>query len=248
MREKNLAVVILAAGKGTRMKSDLPKVLHKVAGKPMIEYVVETAKKLNANPIILIVGYQADKVKTNFQKSDIEFVLQEPQLGTGHAVLQAEQNLAGFDGDVLVLYGDVPFTKLETLQNLITRHRTTSASATILTTIMPDPTRYGRIIRTPKGHVNEIVEHSDINPEQAKIKEINTGIVCFDKEKLFDALKKVKVNEKKGEIYLTDTIKIMRDNDLLVEAEIAQDPLEVMGLDTQEKLKLAEEGLGKFYD
>lgn len=242
MSEDKLAIVILAAGKGTRMKSETPKVLHNVSGKPMIDYVVQTAKELDAARIILVVGYKAEMIESHFSDDEtLEYVLQEPQLGTGHAVLQTEKSLEDFPGDVLVLYGDVPFTSYKTLKKLLDTHHEKNAAATILTTIMLNPKRYGRVVRNPDFGVEEIVEDVDADPEQKKIKEINTGIICFRREELFQALKKIDADNNQGELYLTDTIKILKEKNLPVEAVIANDSNEVMGLDTKEKLKQAEE-------
>ena len=188
----NLATVIMAAGKGTRMKSDLPKVLHKINGRPLVHYVIDLAVKLHSEKTILIIGHEKEMVKIACKDLNVEFASQDQQLGTGHAVQMTEPQLGAYDGDVLVLSGDVPLLTQETIKTLIDEHKKSSATATLLTSELEDPTGYGRIIRDANGFVKKIVEHKDANEEELKIKEINVGIYIFDAKNLFAALKNVK--------------------------------------------------------
>jgi bifunctional UDP-N-acetylglucosamine pyrophosphorylase/glucosamine-1-phosphate N-acetyltransferase len=237
---KSIAVVILAAGKGTRMNSDLPKVLHKICGKPMVEYVIKTAGQLKAERIILVVGHKWEQAKDLIDRYKVEFAIQMEQFGTGHAVLQTQKLLSDFDGDVLILYGDVPLLTAETLNKLLKEHRKRKAAATVLTAILDDPSHYGRIIRDKKGMVQEIVEAKDASADQIKVKEINTGIICFDRVALFSALKRITNDNKQGEYYLTDAIKIIRGQNLTVGGMVTADPVETLGINSPEELKKLE--------
>jgi bifunctional UDP-N-acetylglucosamine pyrophosphorylase/glucosamine-1-phosphate N-acetyltransferase len=237
---KSLAVVILAAGKGTRMNSDLPKVLHKIGGKPMVEYVIRTANQLNANRIILVVGHKWEQTKDLIDRYKIEFVIQEKQLGTGHAVLQSDKLLSDFDGNVLILYGDVPLLTAETLNKLLEEHRKKRAAATVLISILDDPSHYGRIIRDDAGMVKEIVEVKDASADQIKVKEINTGIICFERKTLFSALTRVTNDNKQREYYLTDVIRILREQNLTVGGIVTADPVETLGINSPEELSKIE--------
>ena len=233
---KSIAVVILAAGKGTRMNSDLPKVMHKMGGKPMVEYVIQTAGRLKAKRIILVVGHKWEQTKDLIDRYKVEFVIQEEQLGTGHAVMQTQKLLSDFNGDVLILYGDVPLLTAETLNKLLEEHRKKKAAATILTSILDDPSHYGRIIRDKRGMVQEIVEVKDASADQIKVKEINTGIICFDRLALFSALKHIKNDNQQREYYLTDAIKIIREQNLPVGGLVTADPVETLGINSPEEL------------
>ncbi len=237
---KAIATIILAAGKGTRMKTDLPKVLYPIDGKAMIRYVLDTVTEIGIQKSVIVVGYHADQVKSEIAYFPTNFVIQEPQNGTGHAVLQAEPLLEDFKCDIIVLYGDVPFIRPETLERVIRTHQRENAAATILTVDMPDPTRYGRIVREKDGSVIRIVEHTDATDEELKISEINTGIICFRNPGLFDALHQVTPNNQQGELYLTDVIDILRQNGQRISAVKAGNPFEVMGIDDQEKAAQAE--------
>ncbi len=236
----SLAIVIMAAGKGTRMKSDLAKVLHALNCRPMIHYVLDTAFALNPEKIVLIVGHQADAVReaTNFYR--IDYALQSPQLGTGHAVMQAESALNNFEGEVLVLSGDVPLTNAETLMELLKVHREKKAVATVLTATLEDPTGYGRVIRGEQGDVLKIVEHKDASPAELAIKEINSGIYAFNKQKLFDALKQISNDNAQGEYYLPDVFKIFFSKGERIAAVTATNFDEIRGINTPEQLKEAE--------
>ena len=235
-----LVVLILAAGKGKRMKSHLPKVLHTLAGKPLLAYVVNLARGLNPERTIIIVGRMAEKVSKLFPHDTVDFVVQEEQLGTGHAVQQTEEMLKDFHGNILILSGDVPLLKIETIHKLIKIHMDSGAAITILTAKMNNPEGYGRIMRDENGRVINIVEDKDAAPEIKKISEINSGIYCFKKDLLFNLLKGIKKNNVQQEYYLTDVIYLAFNSSLKIETVRAEDPYEIMGINTQEELKEAE--------
>lgn len=203
-----LATVILAAGKGTRMKSDLPKVLHKINGRPMVHYVIDLANALHSRKIILIIGHEKELVKQACQGLDVMFAVQEPQLGTGHAVQMTEGLLKEYIGDVLVLSGDVPLLTSATIDELVHAHQANSATATLLTSDLENPDGYGRIIRGTDNSVKKIVEHKDATESEQAVKEINVGIYIFKSPDLFRALKMVKNDNSQGEYYLPDVISI----------------------------------------
>lgn len=204
-------VVVLAAGKGTRMKSKLYKVLHKVCGKTMVEHVVDAARGVNPAKIVTVVGTGAGEVEKVLDgKSD--FAFQEKQLGTGDAVMTAKEELGDKDGATLVVTGDTPLFTTETFDGLFKYHAEKGNAATVLTAEAPNPFGYGRIIRDDQGNVLRIVEQKDGKPEELKVKEINTGVFCFDNKKLFEALKHVDNNNAQGEYYLTDVLEILRNS------------------------------------
>lgn len=241
-----LATIILAAGKGTRMKSDKPKVIFELAGKPMINRVVKTAQQLESDLITLVVGYKKEQVmKVVPQADNIEFVEQKEQNGTGHAVLVTKDTFAGFQGDVFILCGDVPLLRLKTLQKMLAKHRNNKASCTVLTAKMADPLQYGRIVRNQQGNVEKIVEFKDATESEKQIKEINTGIYCFDAESLFNALEEIGTNNKQNEYYLTDTLEILNNKGKKVISNILEDMVEASGVNSQEQLAELEE---KFYE
>ena len=222
-------VVVLAAGKGTRMKSKLYKVLHKVCGKTMVEHVVDAARGVDPEEIITVVGTGAGKVeKILTGKSD--FAFQEKQLGTGDAVLTAKEKLADKDGATLVVTGDTPLFTTNTFKNLFAYHAEKENAATVLTAEAPNPFGYGRIIRDDQGNVLRIVEQKDGKPEELKVKEINTGVFCFDNKKLFEALKHVDNNNAQGEYYLTDVLEILRNEGERVGAYKMPDFSESLGV------------------
>ena len=205
-----LAVAVLAAGKGTRMKSDLPKVLQPLAGATLVERVLSSCAGLAPQRRLLIVGHQAERVRTTLEGTGgLEFVLQQPQLGTGHAVQQLLDPLAGFDGDLLVLNGDVPLLRPETLEQLLSRHRASGAAVTLLTARLADPTGYGRVMANAAGEVSAIVEHRDCNDEQRRVDLINAGIYCFNWAKLAAVLPDLTTDNDQGELYLTDTVALL---------------------------------------
>ncbi len=202
-------VVVLAAGMGTRMKSQQPKVLHQVCGKSMVEYVVDAVQTLEPQKIVTVIGNGAEAVK-KVLGDKTAFVLQEKQLGTGHAVLQTENVLGRFSGATLVVTGDTPLFTAQTFSALFAQHEAQHNAATVLTANAPDPFGYGRIIRDNAGQVLRIVEQKDGTPEELAVHEINTGVFCFDNQQLFAALKKVGHDNAQGEYYLTDVLEILR--------------------------------------
>lgn len=232
----NLAVIILAAGKGVRMKSDLPKVFHEILGEPMLTYVLETVKKLNPSQTYLIVGHKRDLIMDYYKEWDLKFVVQQEQLGTGHAVMQVKPHLEDFSGTVLVLAGDVPLLSEKTLSKLIDFHLKNKGAATDLTAELEDAGNYGRIVRNEKGEILKIVEKKDASAEELKIKEINTGTFCFDKDALFNALAEVRAENAQQEYYLTDTLEILKKKGLPVFAFRAEDSSETLGINTKEEL------------
>ena len=238
MPEK-LAAVILAAGQGTRMKSDLPKVLHRLAGKAMLAHVVETAVALQATPVIPVVGHGAEQVRVAMSGQNLCFVLQAQQLGTGHALLCAEEALNSFSGDLLLLCGDVPLLQEKTLRALIDHHRQHAACVTILTAAMDNPAGYGRIIRGAGG-VDRIVEEKDATESERQVREINTGIYLFRTPQVFSLLRDVDNRNAQGEYYLTDVVAAARQAGELVEALLIDHAEEAMGINDQ--VQLAESG------
>jgi bifunctional UDP-N-acetylglucosamine pyrophosphorylase / glucosamine-1-phosphate N-acetyltransferase len=236
-KSSDLAAIVLAAGKGVRMKSELPKVFHPLAGKPMLEHVLLTLKKIGVERVLAVVGHKKELIIDHFRDWGISFVEQKEQLGTGHAVMQAEPLLKGFNGTVLVLAGDVPLLSARTLKKLVEFHLSRHSSATVLTAELPDAGNYGRIIRNQDGLIIKIVEKKDANPDELNVKEINSGTYCFDAKALFAALAEVKPENAQKEYYLTDTIGILRRQGMPVFAFLAEDFHETLGVNTQEELK-----------
>lgn len=230
--------VILAAGKGTRMKSKLPKVLHQAGGKSMVRRVADCAISAGAEEVITIVGFGGEEVRAEIA-SISQIVEQKEQLGTGHAVQQCIPLLQDYSGDVVVLSGDTPLLRKETLSAFIENHQKNGGAATVLTAILSDPTGYGRIIRR-SGQVVGIVEQKDATEEQTPIKEINTGIYCFKSEKLIDALKSLKNENAQGEYYLTDTLAYLGSQGEIIGATILDDPEEALGVNSRNQLALVE--------
>jgi bifunctional UDP-N-acetylglucosamine pyrophosphorylase / glucosamine-1-phosphate N-acetyltransferase len=229
-------VVILAAGKGTRMRSALPKVLHRVAGLSLIEHVLRAAATVKPISTVVVVGHQAQDVQQALSdREELRFALQEPQLGTGHALLQAERELAGARGTLLLLSGDAPLLKGTTLAALLDTHRQRSASATVLTARVEDPDGYGRIVRKD-GRIATIVEHQDASAEERLIHEINSSIYAFDLEPLFGALKEIGSTNVQREYYLPDLVPIYRARGLAVETVTVQDPREVLGVNSRREM------------
>ncbi|KKB35292.1 bifunctional UDP-N-acetylglucosamine diphosphorylase/glucosamine-1-phosphate N-acetyltransferase GlmU [Bacillus thermotolerans] len=235
----NIYAVILAAGKGTRMKSKLYKVLHPVCGKPMVEHVIDHISSLHTAQIVTIVGHGAEKVK-GYLEGKSEFALQEEQLGTAHAVMQAEALLGEKEGCTLVVCGDTPLIKPSTMEALVKYHEEQQAKATILTAYADQPDGYGRIIRGEDGMVEKIVEHKDATEEERQVKEINTGTYCFDNRYLFDTLKKVSNDNAQGEYYLPDVIEILKKAGETVAAYQTDDFNETLGVNDRVALSQAE--------
>ena len=229
--------LILAAGKGTRMKSELPKVLHKVNGVSMVQKVINTLKDAEINNNILILGHKKELVLESVTEK--KYVVQEEQLGTGHAVMQASEELKDFDGIALILCGDTPLLRASTINGLISYHKESGAVATILTTDFSNPFGYGRILKDESGEVKGIVEEKEASVEQKMIKEVNTGVYCFDSKKLFEALDSITNNNEKGEYYLTDVIEILEKREDKVEAYKIEDSREVLGVNSRVELEEA---------
>ncbi|AJE04557.1 bifunctional UDP-N-acetylglucosamine diphosphorylase/glucosamine-1-phosphate N-acetyltransferase GlmU [Geobacter pickeringii] len=237
----DLAAIILAAGKGTRMKSDLVKVMHPLAGAPMVAWPVATARQAGAARIVTVIGHQAESIRGHFAgESDIVFALQEEQLGTGHAVACAAELLAGFTGAVLILCGDVPLIRPETLRAMTETHAATNAALTVLTTHLENPFGYGRIIRGFDGRVSRIVEEKDATAEERSHTEVNAGIYCAEASFLFDAVSRLGNDNAQGEYYLTDIVIRAAEHGLRCSAHAVADPAEVMGVN--DRIQLAEAG------
>ncbi|ETI70690.1 bifunctional UDP-N-acetylglucosamine diphosphorylase/glucosamine-1-phosphate N-acetyltransferase GlmU [Neobacillus vireti] len=235
----NRYAVILAAGQGTRMKSKLYKVLHPVCGKPMVQHVVDQITKLNIQEIVTIIGHGAEMVQAQLGASSL-YALQDTQLGTAHAVMQAETMLATKEGVTIVVCGDTPLITAETMEALFTHHEELKAKATILTAKITDPTGYGRIIRNENGLVEKIVEHKDATDAERKINEINTGTYCFDNQALFEALRNVSNDNVQGEYYLPDVIEILKNQGEVVTAYQTIEFAETIGVNDRVALAEAE--------
>ena len=231
---QDLKVIILAAGLGTRMKSERAKVLHELAGKPLIAHVIDGAMKLSPEKIYVVIGHQGEQVREvctkRFGESLFEFVPQTEQLGTGHAVNCVRDHLENDDSTVLVLSGDVPMIGEETLSSLISTHDSYKSACTILSVVLPDPSGYGRIVRDYDAGFVGIVEQKDADEKQLQIEEVNTGIYCFDSKKLFKALSKIGNKNAQGEYYLTDVPAIMLGDGEKVAVSACSDPAEVEGV------------------
>jgi bifunctional UDP-N-acetylglucosamine pyrophosphorylase/glucosamine-1-phosphate N-acetyltransferase len=234
-----ITAVLLAAGQGTRMKSSLPKVLHPVAGKPMIWHALQAIQQATTEKPVVVVGHGAEEV-TTYLGDLAQTVLQEPQLGTGHAVMQVESLLKGKTDLVVVCYADMPLLRGETLQKLVEAQKQNKGPMTMLTVIADDPRGFGRIIRKADGSVEAIVEEYVATPEQAKIKELNVGGYCFDAKWLWDALHRIPKNPKKGEYYLTDTVELATADGLSVQPMVMDDLEEIIGVNTRVHLSEVE--------
>ena len=230
----NWTAIILAAGVGTRMKSSLPKVLHQVCGRPMLAYVLDLAKGLGIKNILVVTGHKRELLKDLLTRYKAKEVYQDKRLGTADAIKRCQPALRGFSGNVLVLYGDQPLLKKETLQKLIQRHTETKAQATILSAYPQDPFGYGRIIRDNFSRITAIVEEKDASVREKEIGEINTGIICFKKDSLFKTIPKIKSDNAKKEYYLTDAIKIMAQEGMFIESvSISQDVQQAQGINSR---------------
>ena len=231
--------VLLAAGQGTRMKSDLPKVLHPLCGKPMLWHVLDALKEVMTEKPVVVVGHGADRV-TEYLADSAQTVLQEPQLGTGHAAMQAESMLKGKADLVIVTYADMPLLRGETFKQLVETQKSNSGPLSMLTVKADDPRGFGRIVRKPDGTVEAIVEEYVATPEQKHIKELNVGAYCFNADWLWDALKRIEKNPQKGEYYLTDVVEIAVKDNQPVQAVVHDDFVETIGINTRVHLSEAE--------
>lgn len=232
----SLKTLILAAGKGTRMKSELPKVLHRVVGKPMLQKILEVADSLHPEENILIVGYKKEQILESL--ISCSYVVQEEQLGTGHAILQAKEKLEQYQGNIMVLCGDTPLLREETLAALYAYHQENKATTTVLTAIYEDPLGYGRILKQ-EGRVLGIIEEREANEEQKKIQEVNAGVYCFDSQALWQALAKINNNNEKGEYYLTDVLTIQAKEGKKVLSFQVKDAQEILGVNSKVELAQA---------
>jgi UDP-N-acetylglucosamine diphosphorylase/glucosamine-1-phosphate N-acetyltransferase len=237
-----IAFIVLAAGLGTRMKSNKAKVLHELNGKPMILYIIETSKTIVGKNIIVVVGYQADNVMAIIsEQHEVCFAMQDKQLGTGHAVLKAVPYIEEHIENIVILCGDVPLVTMETLKKLIFDHVSKDCDMTILAVQVTDPKGYGRIIVDDKNMVTRIVEETDSNEDEKKINIINSGIYCIRKKFLLDAITKIKPSNVQGEFYFTDIIHIGYQEQKKIQAiKIGNDPFEFMGINSFEDLEKAE--------
>lgn len=237
-----VAVVILAAGLGTRMKSDKAKVLHEILGRPMISYVVDTAQAVAGKNLVLVIGHQADIVRKTVEAQvvDVQYAHQEQQLGTGHAVMCAMSALPDSTRHVVVLCGDVPLLGKETLQRFVGDHRTQDRTLSVLTVHLDDPTGYGRIIRDSDGNVTGIVEEADATPDQKSLTLVNTGIYCVDRDFLETALSQIRSDNAQGEYYLTDIVGVARQGNFRIGITIGGNADEFMGINSREQLEAVE--------
>ena len=235
--ENNIMAIVMAAGKGTRMKSKKSKLVQKIYGKEIVKRAVENAQKAGIKDIVAVVGYMKEEVMAVLG-DNVKYAFQEEMLGTGHAVMQAKEYLKGKRGKVLVLNGDVPLLRPETLNKLVEKSIENKEYATLLTAIYDNPTGYGRIVRDEGGNISAIVEEKDTTDEQKEIKEINAGIYCFDIEELLSALEKISPNNAQGEYYLTDVIQIMNEKGLKTGAVIVEDNTEILGINDRIQLEM----------
>lgn len=218
------------------MSSDRPKVLHEVGGRPMVSHVIDAVRPVCTDGVVVVVGYGAEQVVGACGEDGVRFVRQDEQLGTGHAVAQCERELSGFSGTVIVLNGDVPCLTTQTIRRFAAYHDRQGAAATVLTAVFNEPTGYGRIVRGEAGELVEIVEEKDADDATRRIHEVNSGLFCFDKAKLFGALARIGRRNVQKEYYLTDVISVLRADLETVRAHRAEDPNEVAGVNTDEEL------------
>ena len=230
------ATIILAAGKGTRMQSSKPKVLHLVGEKPMIQHVIDISKELKSEKIIVVLGYKSDEIANQLSNETLQFVYQFEQLGTAHAVLQCNKLMKNYNGEVLILSGDVPLITVSTISQLLKVHQKTEAWCTLLSTDLPNPTGYGRIIRDKNKNLSKIIEEKDASEDEKKIREINSGIYVFKTEQLFRLLPLIKNNNKQKEYYLPDVLNLIIKENGNIAIKKTVNSLEVQGINNLEQL------------
>lgn len=236
----HLATVILAAGKGKRMQSELPKVLHRLNNRPMLHYVIDLAKRIGSDKVIAIIGHKKELVMEECAGMGVDFAIQSEQLGTGHAVQMTEPQLSDYEGDVLILSGDVPLLTDGTIRELVDVHKASGSTASLLTSELDDPAGYGRIIRDRNGFVQTIVEHKDASPDQLAVKEINVGIYIIRARDLFHALKHIDNDNAQGEYYLPDVVPFFIREGKRVNAVKTANFDETRGINNIDQLKEAE--------
>ncbi len=242
--KNNLYAVVLAAGQGTRMKSQKHKLLHSVCGRPMIDWILDVLTEIEVDETVVVVGHRADQIQEHLGDR-VTYAFQEEQLGTAHAVMQVEPILGEKEGLTLVLNGDHPLFRSETFLQMIASHQNSNAAATVLTALLENPFGYGRIIRGEDGSVSRIVEQKDANEEEQAVREINTGAFCFDNRKLFSALKHVQNDNAQGEYYLPDVIEVLTEEGERIEAFVLDDPSEAMGVNNRIQLAEAQRVMGR---
>jgi len=233
----NVAAVILAAGQGKRMKSDLPKVLHLLAGKPLLVHVLENCRQAGIGRIIVVVGYKGDMVIDAARPFNVEIAWQREQLGTGHAVLQTEPLFEKSPAEIMVMAGDAPLINSATIRSVVLEHRRRKAGATVLTAEVDDPTGYGRVLRDAQGLVSRIVEDVDADEQTRQVREINSGMFCFSPGYLFKALRKVKNQNEQGEYYLPDVLTILQQDGHPIAAQKVEDSDQILGVNSPDQLK-----------
>ena len=238
------AVIILAAGKGVRMKSRLPKALCKLSGRPMVDFMVDVAKSIKAEKIVVVGGYRLDLIKKHFKNSNIEIAYQKRLLGSADAVKSAKSKLKDFNGEVIVLYADTPLIEPATIKALLSKHKKTKSHATILSVKVDDAKEYGRIVRDNSGNICSIIEHADIKNTQYDIRstqyEINAGAYCFNSKKLFEGLNRIKLNKKREEFYLTDIVDYFYKSEYNINSFVTKDPDQALGINRRRELIAAE--------
>ncbi len=232
-----LVTIIMAAGMGKRMRSDLPKVLQPLAGSPLVHYVIKLTQDLGSTQIVLVVGHGREQVIDQTKAYGVNWVVQEQQLGTGDAIMACHKTLHDYDGDVLILSGDVPLLRSKSVSEALEVHKTTNASATVFTFNPDNPFGYGRIIRGGEGEVLRIVEHKDASNEEKLVNEVNGGIYVFRSKPLFEALGQISSDNQAGEYYLPDTLEIIRKMGLRISAYIVKDPIEMAGVNNVDQLR-----------
>lgn len=239
-RHPGTAALVLAAGQGKRMKSDLAKVLHPMAGQPLLAHVLATLERLGVGRVLVVIGHQRDRVRAAFAEAEVEWIVQAEQRGTGHAVLMAGPALEAFEGTLLVVCGDTPLLQASTLHELLEGHARTGSVVTVLSMRLPDPAGYGRIVRNSEGSLHAIVEDGDATAEQRAIAEVNSGIYAFDYPSLVTVLSQLTAHNAQGEYYLTDTVALLQRGGRPVSVMCVPDHRELLGINTAGQLEEAE--------